>query len=119
MKICPVHFKADCPICDPNAAPVPPEMREVAPAPPPPVARVNDQAPPSPPPVPQEPEITDPAALKLYNAASRYAGYVKQVAILKEQVKQAEEALKAFEKKLEETQDLAYAALDVMREGTK
>lgn len=116
-KICEVHFKADCPLCSPHAAPVPPEVRDVAPAPPPPVAAGSQPV--AAPPKPAAPEITDPEALKLFKAAESYAETVKQVAILTDQVKNAKDMLEALQEKLTDTKKMAAEALKTMQGASK
>ena len=66
---------------------------------------------------PAIPQIQDPRAQKIVQAAQDYALAVDAVAVIEKQVADAKEALAAFEKKLTETREMAENAQNQLREA--
>ena len=97
-KFCEVHFKANCPICSvttPVAQPNP--DLSVAPTKP------TTEAVPAQPVPPPPPQLTNPKAQKIVEAARKYAEAVEAAAIISDQLAQAQELVAALEQKLSET----------------
>jgi uncharacterized protein (DUF2252 family) len=61
---------------------------------------------------------TNPTALKVVEAAQKYAQALEARTVITEQVKETKELLKALEKKLEETNAIADSAQDELRNAT-
>jgi hypothetical protein len=94
-EFCSVHFKAKCPICSPVAQPNP----DLSVAPTKPTTEVVPAQPVPPPP----PQLTNPKAQKIVEAARKYAEAVEAAAIISDQLAQAQELVAALEQKLSET----------------
>lgn len=112
-KFCEAHFKKDCPICFGKPADVDALVQNTTKPAEAPSTEGVKQAPTA---VTPPPVLSDAKAQKVVEAARRYAASVEAVAVITDQLKNAQELVDALKKKLAETKATAAAALAETKE---